>query len=158
MKRMLMMTGAILRIGGWAPLLVFLAYLFLARVMHAFQTWPFLDIPTHFSGGLAIAFLISRCFQTLPREPARTSRTALLELLLIGSLTITIAVFWEFAEFTVDQLLGTNLQVSLANTMQDLAMGILGAAVIILVRSRQLRMGASDLREIALDWMDGQTA
>jgi hypothetical protein len=156
MKKTLNTIWAIVRVGGWAPLLVFIAYLLLTRAIHAFQIWPSLDIPMHFSGGMAVAFFISRCFQTLPRESVGRSRVAVLELLLIGSLTISVAVFWEFAEFTADQLFGSNLQVSLANTMQDLAMGISGAIVIILIRSRQLRVGAGELRAIAVEWVRGQ--
>ena len=46
--------------------------------------------------------------------------------MLLLSLTSTVAVFWEFAEFISDQLLATNLQPSIANTMQDQSLGILG--------------------------------
>jgi hypothetical protein len=40
-------------------------------------------------------------------------------------------VFWEFAEFSMDRLLGTNVQISLQNTMQDLFMGMVGASAMI---------------------------
>jgi hypothetical protein len=46
-------------------------------------------------------------------------------------LVSTVAVFWEFAEFLLDRFLGTDLQISLQNTMQDLLMGILGAATLV---------------------------
>ena len=112
----------------------------------------------HFCGGVAIAYFISRCFQLLPREAAtiKRSRIVLLELLLIGSLTATTAVFWEFAEFTLDQVFGSNVQVSLANTMQDLMMGISGAILWVFIRSRQLRTGFGAVREITSDWIYGQ--
>src|SRR6266498_5958864 len=86
--------------GGWVPLLVFTIHVFLSQVLHLYDLWPPTDIPVHFSGGVAIAFFISRCFQLLPRESVKRSRVVLLELLLIGSLTATAAVFWEFAEFS----------------------------------------------------------
>jgi hypothetical protein len=47
-------------------------------------------------------------------------------LLLLFSITATATVFWEFAEFITDQILHMNIQISLANTMQDQFMGILG--------------------------------
>ena len=72
------------------------------------------------------------------------------------SLTATAAVFWEFGEFTIDQMFGTNVQVSLANTMQDMAMGIFGGFVSISIRSRQLRVGISEVRQITLERMRGQ--
>jgi len=147
-----------IKIGGWVPLLAFSTHLFLSRVLHAYEIWPPTDIPMHFCGGLAIAFFISRCFQLLPRESIKKSRVATLELLLIGSLTATAAVFWEFGEFTFDQLFGTNVQISLANTMQDMAMGILGAFVFILLRAIQLKVGLGEVREITFDWLRGQAA
>jgi hypothetical protein len=141
--------------GGWVPALVFTTHGFLSRVLDLYRIWPPADIPVHFSAGAAVAFCISRCFQLLPREPVRQSRVNLLELLLIGSLTASVAVFWEFAEFSADQLFGTNVQISLANTMQDLAMGIGGALVLILIRVRQLRVGVRELGEITWDWVHG---
>ncbi len=146
------------KIGGWAPLLVLATHLFLSRVMHAYLIWPPTDIPVHFAGGLAIAFFVSRCFQALPRETIRRSRVVLLELLLVMALTATTAVFWEFAEFTDDRLFGTNIQISLANTMQDLAMGILGAAVFAAIRARQLAVAFDEVKEIASDWIGGRTS
>lgn len=144
--------------GGWLPLLVFTVHAFLSQVLDLYELWPPTDIPMHFSGGVAIAVFISRSFQLLPRPAAKRSRVVLLELLLIGSLTATAAVFWEFAEFSVDQILGTNVQLGLANTMKDLAMGILGAILIILIRVRQLRIGKSELQEVTFDWVHGEAA
>lgn len=148
----------IVEVGGWAPLLVFATHLFIGRVLNAYAWWPPIDIPMHLSGGIAIAFFISRCFQVLPRQPVPHSRLSILELLLVGSLTATVAVFWEFAEFTLDQIYGTKIQVSLANTMRDLAMGISGAILVMMVRALQLRAGAKDLKEITLEWVRGGAA
>lgn len=142
--------------GGWLPLLVFTIHVFLSQVLHLYDLWPPTDIPMHFSGGVAIAFFISRCFQLLPRAAVKRSRVVLLELLLIGSVTATAAVFWEFAEFSIDQLFGMNVQRGLANTMRDMAMGILGSIFLILIRSRQLQIGKSELREITFDWLHGK--
>jgi hypothetical protein len=144
--------------GGWVPMTVFIIHAFLSQVIHLYDLWSPADIPMHFTGGVAIAFFISRCFQLLPRESIKRSRIALLELLLIGSLTATAAVFWEFAEFSIDQLFGTNVQVSLANTMQDMAMGILGSIFLIAIRIRQLHIGTRELREITFDWVRGEAA
>lgn len=153
MERLLAASLKILKIGGWVPLLLFTTHLVLSGIVRVYDSWPAFDIPMHFSGGLAMAFFISRAFQSLPRETVRKSRVVLLELLLIGSLTASAAVFWEFAEFMGDRLFGSNIQLGLANTMQDMAMGILGAAVVIVIRSQQLGAGAGDLREITVDWM-----
>lgn len=146
-----------IKIGGWAPLLVLGIHLFLSQVVHAYAIWPPTDIPVHFCGGIAIAFFVSRAFQLLPRETTQRGRAAILEILLIISLTATTAVFWEFAEFIRDHLWGSNIQVSLVNTMQDLAVGISGAIAVAIVRGWQLRLRARDLREIVGDWTRGRT-
>lgn len=158
MREILNFGWRILKIGGWVPLLVFSIHLFFSRVVHAYDYWPPTDLPMHFAGGLAIAFFLSRCFQALPREAVKRSRLVLLELLLVFSLTATAAVGWEFAEFSFDQLFGTNVQVSLANTMQDLAMGLSGALLFILIRSWQLQVGVSEIREFTVDWLRGKAA
>lgn len=145
------------KVGGWAPLSVFITHEVIANVFNAYAWWPDIDVPMHFLGGLAIAFFFSGCFRTLPRQDVPAGRLAVLELLLIGSLTATAAVFWEFTEFTMDQLLGTNVQVSLTNTMKDLAMGISGAILFVLIRAVKLHSGIEAVRELTLDWVRGGT-
>lgn len=155
MRVIVKMLVKILRVGGWAPMLVFVTHEVIANVFDAYAWWPDIDVPMHFLGGFAIAFFISGCFQTLPRQVVPERRLAMLELLLIGSLTATAAVFWEFTEFTMDQLGGTNIQVSLVNTMKDLAMGISGAMVFIGIRASKLHSGVDAVRDLALDWVRG---
>jgi hypothetical protein len=127
--------------GGWAPLAVFVAHLMAAYVFLLYERWPPVDIPLHFFGGAAIAFFFSRCVRTLLGDEAGHTRRAFLELLLAFSLTATAAVFWEFAEYACDHLLGTVLQFGLTDTMKDLAIGIGGGLVFVALRARQLRVG-----------------
>jgi hypothetical protein len=155
MTRMLRTMWKLFKSGGWAPTAVLGTHIFLVRVLHLYIRFPAADMPMHFSGGLAIAYFISRCFRLLPRDGVRRSRVVVLELVLIVSLTAAAAVFWEFAEFLVDRVLGTNLQVSLANTMRDMAMGISGALAFAMIRSRQLRVRLDEVREVAGDWVRG---
>jgi hypothetical protein len=145
----------IFKIGGWAPLALLTIHIFISRVLHLYILWPPTDIPMHFLGGVTTAFLISRCFQFLPRTVYQKDWLALLEIVLIISLTATTAVFWEFQEFIRDQLLGSNIQISLANTMQDLAMGILGASVFAFFRSKRLHIEVRQVKQIATDWVRG---
>jgi hypothetical protein len=156
MKKMINLVWKIIRAGAWLPVVVFGTHLLMSRVFHTYAAWPDVDIIMHFAGGFAIAFFVSGCFRALPRGEVNRSRIVLLELLLIGSLTATIAVFWEFREFANDQIFGTNSQVSLANTMQDLAVGIMGSGLFILIRAWQLRAGFRELRELTFDWVRGE--
>jgi hypothetical protein len=156
MKKLFDMTLKILFSGGgWFPLLVFISHLFTSRILHLYEIWPSTDVPMHFLGGVSIAFLISKSFQLLPRKEIDKTRIFLLELLLIGSVTAATTVFWEFAEFIYDQLFLTNIQISLANTMKDMAMGILGAAAVIFIRSRQLHVGIQEIQKLSLVWLHG---
>ncbi len=158
MKTLLELIRRVWSVGGWAPLAVFAIHVFLSQGLDAYTVWPPTDTPMHFAGGLAMAFFLARCFRALPRDVVRSSRLVVLELVLVGSLTATAAVFWEFAEFTVDHVFGTNVQVSLANTMKDLALGVAGAGAFIVVRARQLRAGGRELREVASEWVSGKAA
>jgi len=49
-----------------------------------------------------------------------------------------------------------NVQVSLANTMQDMAMGMLGAVLVITVRVWRLGAGRAETREVASEWLTGR--
>lgn len=137
--------------GGWFPAAVFVVHLFIKYVVRIYSFWPRADVPLHFIGGLSIAFFISGAYQLLPQQPGKRSRVVLLELVLIVSLTATAAVFWEFGEFASDQLLGTNVQVSLVNTMQDLLVGMSAAFAFSLWRAWQLNAGMNEVKELVSD-------
>jgi uncharacterized membrane protein len=151
-------AGRLLAIGGWAPIAVFSLHLILVFAFDLYAGWPDADVPMHFAGGLAMAYFVSGCFRALTAGLAGRGRLVLLELVLALSLTATAAVAWEFTEFALDHLAGTNLQYSLANTMQDLALGMLGSIVFLVVRARQLRVGAAELRDVAGGWLSGCAA
>jgi hypothetical protein len=158
MKKIVNAAWKVLVLGGWAPLVVFAAHEFFGNIFNVYEYWPSIDVPMHFAGGFAFAYFVSQSFQQLPRGAVQRSRSVILELLLVGTITATAAVFWEFAEFTKDQLFGTNVQVSLANTMKDLAVGISGSIVFILIRARNLRAGITEIRELTSDWVRGLAA
>lgn len=147
-----------LKAGGWAPLLVFSLHVVLGRGLHAYDVFPSIDVPMHILGGVAIAMFVSGSFRRLPRAMAQASRVIVLECVLIVSLTATAAVLWEFAEFSLDQLTGSNVQVSLPNTMKDLAMGLTGATIFAVSRLRQTGRGLASLRELAADCRQGLVA
>lgn len=45
----------------------------------------------------------------------------------------TVALFWEFAEFASDRLMQTTIQRSLTETILDLAFGVAGASISLLL-------------------------
>ena len=107
-------------------ILVYLAHLIALKGLHLYSLFPNVDMPFHYIGGLAIAYTASQILSHLESEKITTPLNRTIFLVLLLSITATTAVFWEFAEFVSDQLLGTHLQPSIANTMQDQFLGILG--------------------------------
>ena len=118
----------------WPPILVFSLHIFLVRVINIYSYYPWLDMPMHYLGGLSMAYSLSLAGTALQERKTISRLDNSIELVLIFTGVITIAVFWEFGEFLLDHFLGTNLQVSLPNTMQDLLMGILGAGTIVVLK------------------------
>jgi len=108
------------------PALVLLAHGIASNVLDLYRVFPNLDIPFHFMGGFSIAYTSMQVLAYLEREKITVVLNKVVFLVLILALTATATVFWEFAEFIGDKLLDTNIQISLANTMQDQFMGILG--------------------------------
>jgi hypothetical protein len=109
------------------PTVVYLVHL-VVKGLGLYEVIPNVDIPFHYLGGLSIAYTCAQLLAYLESEKGTPVLHRVLFLLLLLSITATVAVFWEFAEFLSDQFLATNLQPSIANTMQDQFLGILGGA------------------------------
>lgn len=85
----------------------------------------------HFLGGASIAFFLFGFLASLPSLFTPVPRWA--QYLLVFTSSCTVAVFWEFAEFALDSLMGTSTQQSVTETMLDLAYGVAGAFSTLLV-------------------------
>lgn len=140
-KVVLDIAAALVARAGWAPLLVFVLHVFLARVVGLYDLYPRLDIPTHVLGGTVMAYFLSCCFAALPDGVVAPSVRGWAQSLFVFNVTVTTAVVWEFAEFTSDRLLGTRLQLGLADSLLDLAMGMVGAGLFLSVAFRRGTLG-----------------
>lgn len=118
------------------PTVVFLVHL-AAKGFGLYEIIPDVDIPFHYLGGLSIAYTCARILSYLESQKVTTTLHRGIFLVLLLCLTATVAVFWEFAEFLSDQFLATNLQPSIANTMQDQFLGILGGGTWALIYFRK---------------------
>jgi hypothetical protein len=107
------------------PAVVYLVHL-AVKGLGGYEMFPAVDIPFHYMGGLSIAYTASQLLSYLESERITAELNKAIFLVLLLSLTATAAVFWEFAEFISDRFFHTNLQPSIANTMQDQFLGILG--------------------------------
>jgi hypothetical protein len=119
---MLRLIWSAFRDAAWAPALVLLFR------WEAFQLGirRELDHVIHFSGGLAIAYFLYRVIRMA--SPWLGEVRPFTRHVLAFTAACTVAVFWEFAEYASDVFLGTHIQYSVAETLQDLIYGTLGAA------------------------------
>ncbi len=121
-----------LREAGWAPALVFAVHAIAAMVFDIYSHMPRFDIPMHFTGGAAMAYFLHRLFINASLMDIIAPYHALTHRILVLTGTITVAVFWEFAEFILDETMGTVTQAGLGDTLGDLLFGILGAGLFLL--------------------------
>ena len=135
------MAGGLIARAGWAPAGVFLLHVFISVLLNGYNLFPFLDIPMHILGGIAIAYFLSVSFAALPEGVTAPHSRTLAEFVVVASLTATASVFWEFAEFIFDAIFGTHVQVGLNDTMLDMALGILGGVCFLLVALRRRSLG-----------------
>jgi hypothetical protein len=112
------------------PTIVFLIHLIASKGLNLYTLFPNMDVPFHYIGGFSIAYTYAQILSYLEREKITPRLHRVMFVILILSLTATAAVFWEFAEFIRDQLFDTNIQISLANTMQDQFLGVLGGMTV----------------------------
>ena len=118
---------ATLREAAWAPLSV-VGFYVLGLALHLFKMFPFIDMPTHFMGGVTITYFY--------RVAIRNSQKFLgdipapLQILLAFTATGTTTVLWEFYENLMDHFFGFQMVRGLEDTIIDLAMGLSGALVL----------------------------
>ena len=128
-----------LRDAAWAPSLVFVIHVIALEVFNMYTRFPHFDVPMHFLGGVVMAFFFHCAFLNASRLGVIGPYQALLHRLLVVTSTCAVAVFWEFAEFIIDQCFETQTQGGLEDTLGDLFFGVAGAVafiVMVAVRAR----------------------
>jgi len=118
--------------AAWAPLSVFIFYAVAAKSFNVYLIYPWLDIPTHFCGGLAITYFYLAASLHAQVLIGRISRVV--QLLLSLGMTAITAVIWEFLEYSSDIMLGTKMNLGVSDTLSDLFFGLLGGLVMVVVR------------------------
>ena len=125
---------ATLRESAWAPISVFVIY----SVVKAFGTYllyPSLDMPTHFLGGVAIAYF----FRSAIANSQILVGDIPLPIQIIFALTCTgtTTILWEFFEYFSDFFFHTNMILGLEDTLKDMFLGLLGGLTLILLISKK---------------------
>src|SRR5687768_11618061 len=118
---------ATLREAAWAPLSVVFFYL-VGLALQWFDLFPWLDIPTHFIGGIAVTYFY--------RYAIRNSQgivgviPSFIQILLAFTCTGTTIILWEFYENLFDFFFGTHMVRGLEDTILDMFLGLLGALLL----------------------------
>jgi hypothetical protein len=97
-----------------------------------YERFPWLDIPMHVLGGAFIAYSFNLAITYFQERKLLSELNILSRSVFLFALTSTAAVIWEFGEFTIDFFFGTHAQASLAETLLDMFLGILGGTVLII--------------------------
>lgn len=108
------------------PAAVFLVNLIFA-LLHLYQTFEWLDIPMHFIGGLSVAYMGLLFLNYFRRKHVIDLYSKTLNFMIIISFVAFVAVLWEFFEFLLKTFFELNTQPSVADTIGDLFMGLVGA-------------------------------
>ena len=127
--------------SGWAPFSVFCVYAVAAKGFSAYLIYPWLDIPTHFLGGVAITYFFLTAIEHSENLVGATP--PIIQRLLAIGLTAISAVVWEFLEFLSDYFLGTHHNLGVTDTISDLFFGLLGATVIVVFSAFKVRLGST---------------
>jgi hypothetical protein len=114
-------------------LVVFCVHIVVAKGFNAYISYPWLDIPAHIFGGVAMAYFILVCVAY--SQDFLGSIPKAIQLVAAFGLTAVVAIVWEFAEFLSDLAFGTRLNLGVSDTLSDLFFGLLGASVVVLFGS-----------------------
>jgi uncharacterized membrane protein YjdF len=133
--------------AGLAAVLFVFASLFLGEVHHWYERYPWWDAALHTTSGLLLGLLGFIIVYVLNEDAAvdlhmRPAFVALFAFFF----AVGIGAIWEVFEFAMDEWFGTNMQPAtasdpsgLTDTMQDLIVDTIGAAVVSLWGWRYLR-------------------
>ncbi len=88
------------------------------------------DTLSHFLGGLSIAYSANYALSLMEKRGWIVIHKNILRAGIIMGAVMTFAVLWEFYEFIYDLLLwGTTMQPSIADTIKDFTMAMIGVVV-----------------------------
>ena len=108
-----------------SPVIIFSIHLVL-WFLGLYSVIPFLDIPLHFSGGVVIGLFTYGVNAYLPIKNKILNHTSFHDLVMILGVVSFAAIGWEYFEFCLDKLTGSNFQNSLSDTLKDLGIGQIG--------------------------------
>ena len=113
---------------AWAPLTVLVVH------RYAGAAWghePYIDPVIHTFGGLAMAHMLSILIVRAQEHVGRL--TPLGNELMVFGLTAFVTLAWEVGEYFLSAYYNAHLQRSIAETIRDMVLGVVGASVYLIV-------------------------
>ena len=89
--------------------------------------WP--NRVVHILGGVSFAVVGYFVLDLAKKSKLVNTSNRFIDFILILFFVMSVSVFWEFWEFLSDKYLRTNSQSSVADTVKDMFMGMLGAVL-----------------------------
>ena len=117
------------------PALLFCLHLVMV-FLGLYKAHPWIDIPMHVLGGVFIAYSFSLAVTYFQAGKILSELNVISRIVFLFALTSLATVIWEFGEFSLDSVFGTLAQASLADTMLDMFLGLVGGAFLIVFLAR----------------------
>jgi uncharacterized membrane protein YjdF len=126
--------------------------LFLGSINGFYNNISWWDLALHFlSGPLCGIFIYSVILHLRGKPEGKTGLTHGMSLLLVFCFIMTFGTVWEIVEFTLDNLLGMNMQRgSLLDTMTDILLNTLGAIVFTIIVHIRLKGRLASMDRLAI--------
>lgn len=112
---------------------------------------PFYDHITHFVSSATISFIAVTLLYVMTYNMKIIKMPPVGFGLLTMFFAMSMGVLWEFMEWGADLALGTNLQMGLENTMEDLFLDTVAGAIVGTVSMLQLKAGMLPSRETVVE-------
>ncbi len=119
-------------------IILFLFHLVAWLGFAVYYYFPWFDIPMHVLGGLVSAWTLHNMYAALRKDlKLQITPKWLYHLFLIAG-TSLIATLWELHEYILERVIPNFVQqISIADTMLDMTLGIVGALLFIAWHTRQ---------------------
>lgn len=124
-----------LKIITW-PCVVILLHLVLTY-LGGYYWWTHVDTIMHVLGGMSIAQSAITAIELYSHDGSLRVSNKFIYVIIVMSFVSLAAVNWEFLEFTLDHIVGTHMQPSLADTMGDILAGLCGGIIISISKVRR---------------------
>jgi hypothetical protein len=116
----------------WLPTCLFVFHMVTSELFGLYDAYPSADVPMHFLGGFCISYFLRGVYLEGVKHRLFGQPSKLMYFFFVFAWASASTIFWEFAEFSGDVILGTNMQDGLADTMIDMFLGMAGAVVFLL--------------------------